>query len=135
MNNKLMFSSCSDNYATPKEVYNKLNEEFNFDFDPCPLNPTPSFDGLNVEWGKCNFVNPPYSKIKDWCEKSYKEYINGNTVVMLIPSRTDTKYWHDYIMKANEIRFIKGRLKFGNSRNSAPFPSCIVVFNKPSGEV
>jgi len=130
VNNKLMFSSCNDNYATPKDVYDKLNKEFNFDFDPCPLNPLPNFDGLNIKWGKCNFVNPPYSKIKDWCKKCYEEYIKGNTVIMLIPSRTDTKYWHEYIMKANEIRFIKGRLKFGNSKNSAPFPSCIVVFKR-----
>jgi site-specific DNA-methyltransferase (adenine-specific) len=126
---RILFSSASDNWATPDDVYNKLNEEFNFNFDPCPLNNNPDFDGLTVDWGSSTFVNPPYSDIKKWCEKSYNEWKKGKTVVMLIPSRTDTRYWHDYIMKATEIRFIKGRLKFGSSKNSAPFPSAIIVFN------
>lgn len=120
------FSSLTDIWATPKSVYEKLNEEFNFDFDPCPLNP--NFNGLEIEWGGVNFCNPPYSKLKLWIEKAYREYKKGKTVVMLIPSRTDTRAWHDYIMKANEIRFIKGRLKFGNAKFNAPFPSCVVVF-------
>lgn len=128
MNTKVIFSSQNDNWKTPAEVYNGLNEEFNFDFDPCPLNENPDFNGLTIEWGKSNFVNPPYSDISNWCKKSYEEGQKGKIVVMLIPSRTDTQYWHDYIMKSDEIRFIKGRLKFGNSKNPAPFPSCIVVF-------
>ena len=142
MNSKIMFSSATDNWSTPIGVFNKLNDEFHFDFDPCPLDPQPSKDGgqlkfleqktskdgLNISWGKCSFVNPPYSEIKKWCKKSYDEWKKGKTVVMLIPSRTDTSYWHDYIMKATEIRFIRGRLKFGNSKENAPFPSCIVVF-------
>ena len=78
--------------------------------------------------GGVNFVNPPYSDIKNWCRKAYYEWKKGKTVVMLIPSRTDTGYWHDYIMKASEIRFIRGRLKFGDSKNSAPFPSAIIIF-------
>ena len=123
-----MFSSANDNWKTPIDVYNKLDQEFQFDFDPCPLNDNPDFDGLTIEWGNCSFCNPPYSKIADWCRKAYSEHIKGKTVVMLIPSRTDTRYWHDYIMKANEIRFIKGRLKFGDSKNSAPFPSAIIIF-------
>lgn len=126
--NKIIFSSASDQWATPSHVYEALNKEFNFNFDPCPLNAAPSFDGLAAEWGSTTFVNPPYSKIAAWCEKAYNEALKGKTVVMLIPSRTDTKYWHEYIMKANEIRFLRGRLKFGNAKNSAPFPSCIVVF-------
>ena len=129
MNTKLMFKSSCDNWKTPDDVYDKLNEEFHFDFDPCPLNEKPDFDGIEIEWGNVNFVNPPYSKISNWCKKAYEEFKKGKTVVLLIPSRTDTKYWHDYIMKATEIRFIKGRLKFGDSKNSAPFPSCIVVYN------
>ncbi len=124
-----MFKSTHDNWSTPKEVYEKLDEEFLFNFDPCPLNESPDFDGLAVEWGSRTFVNPPYSNIKAWCEKAFHESKKGKTIVLLIPSRTDTKYWHEYIMKACEIRFIKGRLKFGGSKNSAPFPSCIVVFN------
>ena len=130
MNTELMFKSSCDNYSTPKDVYQKLNDEFRFTFDPCPLNPNPEIDGLSIEWGGRNFVNPPYSNISKWCEKAYTESLKGKIVVMLIPSRTDTKYWHNFIMKAQEIRFIKGRLKFGDSKNSAPFPSCIVVFNK-----
>ena len=119
------FSSATDHWSTPKDVYAALHQEFNFNDDPCPLN---GVGGLDRPWGGVTFVNPPYSKIKDWCKKAYQEYLNGKTVVMLIPSRTDTKYWHEYIMKASEIRFIKGRLKFGDAKNSAPFPSCIVVF-------
>lgn len=77
------------------------------------------------------FMNPPYGRaIGNWLKKAYEESLQQNTkVVCLIPSRTDTKYWHDYCMKASEIRFVKGRLKFGDSKNSAPFPSAIVIFN------
>ena len=128
MFSRVLFKSSNDNWKTPNDVYEKLNQEFNFDFDPCPLHSLLD-NGLDIEWGNRNFVNPPYSQISKWCEKAYQEASKGKTVVMLIPSRTDTRYWHDYVMKAQEIRFIKGRLKFGNSKNSAPFPSCIVVFN------
>lgn len=127
MNIRVHFSSVTDHWSTPKDVYEALNKEFNFNDDPCPLN---GEGGLDREWGTSTFVNPPYSKIKEWCKKAHDEWGKGKTVVMLIPSRTDTRYWHDYIMKATEIRFIKGRLKFGNSKNSAPFPSAIVVFRK-----
>lgn len=126
MFNRVMFSSATDDWSTPKDVYRTLDAEFGFDFDPCPLHS--NFDGLSMEWGWVSFVNPPYSNIKDWCRKAYDEWKKGKTVVMLIPSRTDTKYWHDYIMKASEIRFIRGRLKFGDSKNSAPFPSAIIIF-------
>lgn len=86
-----MFSSLRLNWRTPKHLYDKLNEEFNFDFDPCPV--APDFDGLKVEWGKCNFVNPPYSReVKKWCEKAVKEWKKGKTVVMLVASRTDTSW-------------------------------------------
>ncbi len=121
------FSSMRLDWKTPIAFYNKLNEEFKFTFDPCP--PNPEFDGLVCEWGVCNFVNPPYGrKINKWIEKGYKESKKGKTVVFLIPSRTDTRWWHDYIMLADEIRFIKGRLHF-DERGPAPFPSCVVVFN------
>jgi hypothetical protein len=122
------FSSQRLDWQTPKAVYQILDAEFNFDFDPCP--PNPDFNGLAGKWGKSNFVNPPYgNQIPKWIEKGYIEHIeNNSTVVFLIPSRTDTRWWHDYCMKANEIRFIKGRLKFDEHVNSAPFPSAIVVF-------
>jgi len=89
------------------------------------------FNGLTVDWGKSNYVNPPYGRqIGWWLAKGLWEWSNGKTVVFLIPSRTDTKWWHKYVMKADEIRFIKGRLKFSNHKNSAPFPSAIVIFRR-----
>ena len=130
MNNNLMFSSDNDNWKTPIAVYEALDGEFHFDFDPCPLNESPEFNGLAIEWGQCSFVNPPFSNIAAWCKKAYEQWLQGKTVVMLIPSRTDTIYWHKYIMQSSEIRFIKGRLKFGDAKNSAPFPSVIVVFSQ-----
>lgn len=125
---KPIFSSLTDEWNTPKSLYNQLNDEFCFDFDPCPENH--KFDGLIIEWGRVNFVNPPYSQLSAWLKKGYEEWQKGKTVIFLIPSRTDTKAWHEYCMKADEIRFIKGRLKFGNATNSAPFPSAIVIFKK-----
>ena len=125
--NQVHFSSARHNWKTPKAVYQTLDAEFGFDFDPCPTNP--KFDGLSIDWGGVNFVNPPYGRqIFKWIEKGYEEYQKGKTVVFLIPSRTDTKWWHDFIMKANEIRFIRGRLKFDDGKSPAPFPSAIVVF-------
>ena len=124
-NTKGLMSSNKQDWTTPKEFYDKLNSEFKFDFDPCPMNPT--FDGLNIEWGKCNFVNPPYNKIKDWIKKGYEEWQKGKTVVFLIPARTDTRWFHSYLYNQVEIRFIKGRLKFGDGKSPAPFPSMICI--------
>lgn len=127
MNTKVMFSSLRLDWQTPKEVYEELDREFGFDFDPCPHKSC--FDGLSLEWGQSNFVNPPYGReIGKWLKKGFAEWEKGKTVVFLIPSRTDTIWWHDYVMKATEIRFIKGRLKFDGQKNSAPFPSAIIVF-------
>jgi len=124
--NKVHFSSQLLTWQTPKAVYQVLDAEFHFDFDPCPADPT--FDGLKTEWGKCNFVNPPYGReLPKWLKKGYEENTKGKTCVFLIPSRTDTRWWHRYCMSATEIRYIKGRLKFGDSKNSAPFPSAIVI--------
>ena len=124
-----MFSSLHLDWRTPDELYKQLDKEFHFDFDPCP--PDPTFDGLKVEWGQSNFVNPPYGReIVKWCRKALGEHLNGKTVVMLVASRTDTGWWHEYIMKATEIRFIRGRLKFKGHgpKGCAPFPSAVVVF-------
>src|SRR3990167_10585360 len=128
MNTQILFSAKSVHWSTPKEVYSELNKEFNFDFDPCPLQ-SEDTTWLLKEWNGNVFINPPYNNIKNFIEKSLIELKKGNinVAVFLIPSRTDTKWWHDYCMKG-EIRFIKGRLKFGNSKNSAPFPSVIVIF-------
>jgi len=131
---KILFSSLSDNWNTPVSLYKKLDKEFLFDFDPCPQDH--DFDGLSIEWGKRNFVNPPYSEWQKWVEKGYHESRKGKLVVFLLPSRTDTKVFHDYIIPfADEIRFLRGRLRFRfqgdrTKRHNAPFPSMIVIFNK-----
>lgn len=138
---KVMFSSKSDEWETPQSFFNKLNKTYKFTLDPCSTSEsakcekyyTLEDDGLSKSWkDETVFVNPPYGKIKDWVKKAYDESINnGAVVVMLIPARTDTRYWHDYIMEeADSIYFVKGRLKFGNSPNSAPFPSAVVVFDR-----
>lgn len=127
---KGLMTSLSPHYATPKWLYDELDKEFHFDFDPCPLNA--SFDGLTQEWGYCNFINPPYGrKIGLWIERAWQDLAFNKMSVMLLPARTDTRWFHKWILPyAREIRFIKGRLKFGDSKNSAPFPSMIVVFDK-----
>lgn len=127
--NRVHFSSAKDTWKTPEDFYRALDAEFRFDYDPCP--PKPKVDGLTSEWGGVSFVNPPYSQIKFWVEKAHIEAKKGKTVVLLIPSRTDTRWWHDHVMKATEIRFIRGRLKFQGAKWSAPFPSCIVIWRRP----
>ena len=133
------YSSKSNEWATPQKLFDELNEEFNFTLDPCATDEnakcnkhfTIEDDGLSKDWSKdVVFMNPPYGReIKKWIKKAYEESLNGATVVCLIPARTDTTYWHDFIFdKADDIRFLRGRLKFGNSKNSAPFPSAIVVY-------
>ena len=130
--NKVHFSSMTDEWNTPQSLFNQLDEEFHFDSDPCPVatNTIHKKDMLGSDWGNVCFVNPPYSNLVHWMKKAHKEWKKGKTVVMLIPSRTDTKWWHEYVMKADEIRFLRGRLKFSGHKNSAPFPSAIVVFKK-----
>ena len=129
----------SDNGATPKEFYDKLNKEFQFDFDPCPLNHNMSWDGLEVEWGVSNFINPPYSReLKEaFVKKAVFESKKGKVCVMLLPVSTSTKLFHDWIKpNAKEIRFVRGRIKFlgVNTKgeyvtNKAPMhDSMIVIF-------
>ena len=137
----VMFSSKTGEWTTPQDFFDKLNWRFGpFDLDPCANCTTAKCanffteadDGLAKDWGGfTSFVNPPYGRgIEAWIKKSYEESRKKDTrVVMLIPARTDTKYWHQYVMKADEVYFIKGRLKFGDSDNSAPFPSAVVVFD------
>ena len=139
MNTSVMFSSKSDEWATPIDVFNRLNEEFDFDLDPCADENnhkceryfTKTQNGLIQNWGGSKvFCNQPYGKeISAWVRKCSDESKKENTVVvMLIPARTDTKWFHDYIYQKAEVRFLKGRLKFGGSKNNAPFPSMVVVF-------
>lgn len=138
--NHVLWSSNGDEWYTPYDLYEQLNDEFNFTLDPCATIEnhkaskyyTIEDDGLKKSWNnEIVFCNPPYSNIKNWVEKAYFESMNC-IVVMLIPARTDTRYFHDYIYKKDgvEIRFLKGRLKFGGNKNSAPFPSMIVIFNR-----
>ncbi len=114
-----------DNYATPPDFFNKLNERFNFDFDPCPYNENEIInDGLKIEWGGVNFVNPPYSqKLKEaFVIKGIEEMKKGKVCVFLIPVSTSTKLFHKYIKpNATEIEFIEGRIKFGKRDNNGNF--------------
>ena len=136
---KALFTSDSDEWNTPIDLYTELDKRFGFTLDPCSTKEnhlckkyyTKDDNGLSKTWkGETVFVNPPYSNIKKWVEKSYYEHEkNGTTVVMLIPSRTDTRYFHEFIYHKAEIEFIKGRLHFSNSKNSAPFPSMIVIYD------
>lgn len=139
MMNRIIFSRAKDEWNTPKELYEKLNKEFCFDFDPCPENYV--IDGLTITWGARNFVNPPYSKWQKWMQKGYEEYLKGKLVVFLIPARTDTKAFHKFCWDDDhnrpypfvEIRHIPGRLKFGNSENGAPFPNMLIIFDPDKG--
>ena len=122
----------SDNWGTPPALYEELDEEFHFDFDPCPY-PRPDWDGLLSDWGASNFVNPPYSSISKWAAKCRDEQRKGNLCVLLIPSRTETNYFHRWIYPHAELRFIRGRLYFTSldkprTTGKATFPSMICVF-------
>lgn len=137
MNTEVMFSSKTDMWATPQGFFDQLNEEFHFTVDVCaiPENAkcekffTPEINGLKQEWEGVCWCNPPYGReIGKWVEKAYIASTWGATVVMLLPARTDTKWFHQYIYNKAEIRFIKGRLKFGNSKTAAPFPSMVVIY-------
>lgn len=138
MVNNVLFSSKSDEWSTPPEIYEELDKEFNFTLDPCSTQYnhkcskyfTAEDDGLSRSWGgERVFCNPPYSNISEWVKKAWTESTKDNTlVVLLIPARTDTRYFHEYIYNRSEVRFIKGRLRFGEAVNSAPFPSMVVIF-------
>lgn len=142
--NKVHFSSRTNEWATPQDLFYELNKEFNFDLDPCASQENHKCkgwygkedDGLSKNWdGHTIFMNPPYGReIGKWIKKASET--KKGVVVCLLPSRTDTKWFHDYIYypmvlgdKSISFRFLKGRIKFGDSKNSAPFPSMIVIFN------
>ena len=137
------FSSKTDMWATPPDLFAKLDAEFGFMIDVCATTDntkcanyfTPQVDGLKQDWRGVCWMNPPYGRqIKKWIQKAYISSLQGATVVCLIPSRTDTYWWHTYVRRAHEIRFIRGLLKFGGSKNSAPFPSVITVFRPPDSD-
>ena len=139
MNTEVMFSSKTDLWETPQDLFDKYDAIYHFETDVCALPEnakcekyyTPEDDGLLQPWNGVCWCNPPYGRtIGKWIQKAYETFAGGGTVVMLLPARTDTKWFHEYIYNKAEIRFIKGRLKFGNSKNAAPFPSMIVVFRR-----
>ena len=142
MKTETLFSSRSDEWETPQDFFNKLNEEFSFTLDACATQEnakcnryfTKADDALQQRWTGNVWCNPPYTKgIASWAEKASESVRDGaDVVVLLVPARTDTRWFHDWIYrKPNvEIRFVKGRLKFGESRNNAPFPSMSAVFRK-----
>ena len=139
LNTKVLYSSKEEKWTTPQDFFDKLNDEFHFTLDAaaspdnakCANYFTEEQDGLAQSWeGHTVWCNPPYCrKTGLWVKKAYEEHQRtGCTVVMLLPSRTDVRWFHDYILGKAEIRFIKGRLKFGGNKNSAPFPSIVVIY-------
>lgn len=132
-----LFSSKSVMWETPQALFNEYNEEFDFQTDVCALPEnakckhyyTPAMDGLKQDWKGTCWMNPPYGRqVGKWIQKAYESSQKGATVVCLLPVRTGTRWFHKHICNRAEIRFIKGRLKFGGSTNSAPFDSMIVIF-------
>lgn len=132
------FSSATDLWATPQSLFDELNREFHFMLDvcailenaKCPKFYSPAEDGLLQPWTGVCWMNPPYGRtIGLWVAKAYRAAVVGATVVALLPARTDTTWWHEYVVKAKDIRFLRGRLRFGNARHCAPFPSAVVVFD------
>lgn len=138
--NEALFSSKKQDWETPIDFFNKLNEVFKFEIDvaasddnaKCEKYFTEQTNGLAQKWEGACWMNPPYGREQiKWIEKAHEESLTGATVVCLIPARPDTKVWQDVIFKkAIAVCFVKGRLKFGGSKESAPFPSALVVFSK-----
>jgi phage N-6-adenine-methyltransferase len=140
MNTDLMFSSAKCEWETPQATFDALHQEFVFETDVCALPEnakcakfyTPEIDGLAQAWKGVCWMNPPYGReMPKWIRKAWSSAQVGATVVCLLPARTDTAVWHDFCMKG-EIRFIRGRLKFGGYAYNAPFPSAIVIFRPPT---
>jgi phage N-6-adenine-methyltransferase len=136
---RVHFSSQTDEWATPADLFAELDSEFHFTLDVCALphnakcerHFTPEMDGLVQPWSGVCYMNPPYGKrIGEWVKKAYESSQAGATVVCLLPARTDTRWWHEYVTRA-EVRFIQGRLRFGKAVAPAPFPSAVVVFRAP----
>ena len=129
-----LFSSATDEWSTANAFFKALNAELRFELDVCATAEnakcakyyTREQDGLAQKWEGVCWCNPPYGReVGKWVQKGAE---SGCTVVMLLPARTDTKWFHEYIYGRAEVRFVRGRLKFGGSKNSAPFPSMVVVF-------
>ena len=137
MNSAVFYSSKTDMWATPQDFFDALDAEFHFTLDACAVKEnakceayyTPEQDGLDKPWTGRVWCNPPYGRnVGQWVKKAHDTASGGGFVVMLLPARTDTRWFHDYIYGKTEVRFIKGRLKFGSCQNAAPFPSMVVIF-------
>ena len=138
------FSSGKDDWETPDDVFIPLDREFGFTLDVCAnkINHKVGYyfdeedNGLIQDWGtNICWMNPPYSQLKKWLEKAYTSSLNGATVVCLIPARTDTKAWWNFVEGKAEVRRRKGRIKFVGAKSSAPFPSCIVIYRPGESNV
>jgi phage N-6-adenine-methyltransferase len=135
-----MPKSKNDKWQTPPEIYDSLNDEFKFNFDPCPIDwKQGDPDGLMIDWGTSTFCNPPYSQTAKWIKKASEEAKKGKTVVMLINAITDTVAFHEYIYGKAEIWFLKGRIKFINpaepqKRTPNVKASMVVIFNPTTVE-
>ena len=125
---RLISQDFRPTWKTPRLLYQQLNKEFQFDHDPCP--PNASINGIFSEWGKSNYVNPPYgAPITSWLTKGIMEMKEGKSSVFLLPAYTDVAWFHEKVLRyASEIRFIKGRLKFDDKEGNAPFASMICIF-------
>jgi site-specific DNA-methyltransferase (adenine-specific) len=137
MNSAVFYSSKTDMWATPQDFFDALDAEFHFTLDACAVKEnakctayyTPEQNGLDQPWTGQVWCNPPYGRnVGQWVKKAHDTASGGGCVVMLLPARTDTRWFHDYIYGKTEVRFIKGRLKFGGCQNAAPFPSMVVIF-------
>ena len=133
-----LYSSRSEEWSTPQDLFDELDRMFHFTLDPCSTDEnkkcekhyTKEQDGLKQDWtGETVFCNPPYGRgIEQWCKKCYEHSQNGGTAVLLVHARTDTKWFHKWVYHKAELVFVKGRLHFGGSKWSAPFPSMIAVY-------
>lgn len=141
--NQALLSSKTVEWETPQAFFDTWDAVFHFETDVCarPENAkcahfyTPEQDGLSQEWHGVCWMNPPYGhEIGKWVKKAYESAQAGATVVCLLPARTDTAWFHGYILDKAEIAFVRGRLKFGKATNCAPFPSMVVVFGPEQGE-
>jgi putative DNA N-6-adenine-methyltransferase of bacteriophage len=137
MNSAVFYSSKTDMWATPQDFFDALDAEFHFTLDACAVKEnakcaayyTPEQNGLDQPWTGQVWCNPPYGRnVGQWVKKAHDTASGGGCVVMLLPARTDTRWFHDYIYGKTEVRFIKGRLKFGGCQNAALFPSMVVIF-------
>jgi site-specific DNA-methyltransferase (adenine-specific) len=139
MSTGLFYTEQRQDWATPRDLFEALDREFHFTLDVCasaenakvPQHLTEEDNALMLEWSGACYMNPPYAKMEQWVRKAHLEACRGAVVVCLLPVRTDTSWWHEWVTKAREVRFIRGRVRFEGTTSSAPFASAVVVFDRP----